>query len=67
MSRENLLYKLTTEACDWLDPRGKSPEQGCTVFEIFENFQNKDFPKTVKTLKNLFVFDQHILEHVQHI
>ena len=41
VSRENLLCKLATRACDWLDLRGKSLEQGSTVFEIFENFQNK--------------------------
>ena len=36
------------------------PKQGNTVFEIFDIFaKTKDFPKTNKTLKNLFVFDQH--------
>ena len=42
VSRENLLCKLMTGACDWLDSWGKSPKQGCTVFEIFKNFQNKN-------------------------
>ena len=38
------------------------PKQGNIVFEIFDIFAKaKDFPKTTKTLKNLFVFDQQIL------
>ena len=42
---------------DW--PVTKSPEQGNTVFEIFDIFtKTKDFPKIIKTLKNIFVFDQ---------
>ena len=37
----------------------KSPKQGNTVFEIFDIFaKTKNFPKTTKTLKNVFVFDQ---------
>ena len=42
---------------DW--PATKSPEQGNTIFEIFA--KTKDFPKTIKTLKNIFVFDQQKL------
>ena len=50
-------------ACDWdmrLDQLvTESPKQGNTIFEIFDIFaKTKDFPKTTKTLKNLFVFDQ---------
>ena len=38
------------------------------VAQIFWNFsKQKYFPKTIKTLKNLFVFEQHIIGHVQHI
>ena len=62
MSRESLLSKLATEGSrlDW--PATMSPEQGNTVFEIFDIFaKTKDFPKTIKTLKNLFVFDQQKL------
>ena len=44
-SRENILCKLATGAWDWLDPWGKSPEQGCTVFEIFDIFQTKILSK----------------------
>ena len=41
-------------------PVTKSPEQGNTVFEIFFDIfaKTKDFPKTIKILKNVFVFDQ---------
>ena len=42
---------------DW--PATKSPEQGNIIFEIFT--KTKDFPKTIKTLKNIFVFDQQKL------
>ena len=68
VSRENLMCKLAIGGM-WLDwPATKSPEQGNTVFEIFDIFaKTKDFPKAIKTLKNLFVFDQHIIEHVQQI
>ena len=50
-------------ACDWdmrLDqPATELPKQGNIVFENFDIFaKTKDFPKTTKTLKNLFVFDQ---------
>ena len=50
-------------AHDWdmrLDqPVTESPKQGNTIFEIFDIFvKTKDFPKTTKTLKNNFVFDQ---------
>ena len=40
-------------------PVTESQKQGNTVFEIFDIFtKTKDFPKTTKTLKNLFVFDK---------
>ena len=50
-------------ARDWdmrLDqPATESLKWGNTIFEIFDIFaKTKDFPKTTKTLKNLFVFDQ---------
>ena len=49
-------------------PATKSPEQGNTIFEIFDIFvKTRDFPKTTKTLKNLFVFDQQILSKWKHI
>ena len=45
---------------DWL--AAKLPEQGNAIFEIYDIFaKTKDFPKTIKTLKNLFVFDLHEL------
>ena len=51
---------------DWdmrLDqPTTESPKQSNIIFEIFDIFvKTKDFQKTTKTLKNLFVLDQQIL------
>ena len=53
----------------WLDwPATKSLEQGNIVFEIFDIFaETKYFPKTTKTLKNLFVFNQQKLSMWKHI
>ena len=49
-------------------PVTESPEQGNIVFEDFDNFAKKKyFPKTTKTLKNLFVFDQQKLSMWKHI
>ena len=68
MSCENILCKLVIGGMrlDW--PVTKSPEQDNTIFEIFDIFAKKkdfpktiDFPKIIKTLKNLFVFDQQKL------
>ena len=62
VSCENPLYKLVIGGMrlDW--PATKSPEQGNTVFEIFDIFaKTKYFPKKIKTLKNLFLFDQQKL------
>ena len=62
VSHEKLLCKLAIGGMqlDWL--AAKLPEQGNTVFEIYDIFaKTKDFPKTIKTLKNLFVFDLHEL------
>ena len=40
-------------------PATESPKKDNTVFENFDIFvKTKDFPKTTKTLKNIFVFDQ---------
>ena len=60
VSCKNLLCKLATGACDWLEAWGKSPEQGCTVFEIFENFQNKNtFQKQLKHFKIFCVWSTY--------
>ena len=50
-------------------PATESQEQGKTIFFlIFDIFaKKKDFPKTTKTLKNLFVFDQQRLSMWKHI
>ena len=62
VSHENLLYKLATGGMRLVCPATKSPKQGNIVFEIFDIFEKtKDFPKTIKTLKNLFLFDQQNL------
>ena len=37
-------------------PAIESPKQGNTVFDILQ--KKKNFPKTAKTIKNLFMFDQ---------
>ena len=43
-------------------PATESPKQGNTVLENFDIFaKTKDFPKTTKTLKTLFMFDQQRL------
>ena len=43
-------------------PATKLPKQDNIVFEIFDIFaKTKDFPKKIKTLKNIFVFDQEKL------
>ena len=60
VSCKNLLCKLATGACDWLEAWGESPEQGCTVFEIFENFQNKNtFQKQLKHFKIFCVWSTY--------
>ena len=62
VSHKNLLCELATGGMqlDW--PATKSPVQGNTVFEIFYIFaKTKDFPKIIKTLKNLFVFNEQNL------
>ena len=49
-------------------PATELPKQGNIVFEIFDIFvKTKDFPKTTKTLKNLFEFDQQRLSMWKHI
>ena len=49
-------------------PATESPEQGNTIFEIFDIFaKKKDFPETTKKIKNLFVFDQQGLSMWKHI
>ena len=68
MSHENLLYKLVTRdmQLDW--PATKSLEQGKIIFENFDtSCKNKSFPKTTKTLKKNFVFDQQKLSMWKHI
>ena len=49
-------------------PATKSPEQGNTIFEIFDIFAKaKDFPKITKNTQKSFVFDQQGLSMWKHI
>ena len=58
ISREKSLYVLVTEACDWANPRLSCQNRATLVLKILTIFvKTKYFPKTTKTLKNLFVFD----------
>ena len=52
-------------ARDLLDSRGRVAKTG--LHSSWKFSRQKHFSKTIKTLKILFVFDQHIIEHVQHI
>ena len=65
----NILWVVLTirgMRLDW--PTTKSPKQGNTIFENFDNFaKTKYFLKTIKTLKNLFVFDEQKLSMWKHI
>ena len=62
--------KINTRARGWSMwlgwPATESPKQGNTVFWNFSVFvKTKYFPKTPKTLKNLFVFESTKIEHVK--
>ena len=57
--------ELVTVACDLDDPR-LSRQNRATLFLKFSVFvKTKYFPKTPKTLKNLFVFELTKIEHVK--
>ena len=60
VSESRKIYVWAHDWNMWLDqPATESPKEGNTVFEIFDIFvKTKVFPKTTKTLKNIFVFDQ---------
>ena len=52
-------------ACDLTDLR-LSRQNRATLFLKFSDFERtKYFPKTTKTLKNLFVFESTKIEHVK--
>ena len=63
-----LTCKLATVACNLYDPR-LSYQNRTTLFLKFSVFfffvKKKYFPKTPKTLKNLFVFESTKIEHVK--
>ena len=57
--------ELTIVACNLYDPR-LSRQNKVTLFMKFSVFVKiKYFPKTPKTLKNLFVFESTKIEHVK--
>ena len=60
-----LTRELAIVACDLTDPR-LSRQNRETLFLKFSVFvRKKNFPKTIKTLKNLFVFESTKIEHVK--
>ena len=68
---KNLNFEKYSKYFSRLDqPATESPIQGNIVFWNFDFFffaKTKDFPKTAKTLKNLFMFDQQGLSIWKHI
>ena len=62
MSDEKSLYELATGAADWANPQLSHQNKATLVLKMLTIFlKTKYFPKTTKTLKNLFVFDQQRL------
>ena len=60
-------HELAAIACDLDDPR-LSHQNRATLFLKFFSFvkiKKKNFSKTPKTLKNLFVFESTKIEHVK--
>ena len=70
---KNQIFEKYSKSFSWLKqlPANELPEQGETIFffEILTFFlaKTKDFPKTAKTLKKKFVFDQQGLSMWKHI
>ena len=57
--------ELVAVACDLDDPQ-LSRQNRATLFLKFSVFvKTKYFPKTTKTLKNIFVFESRKIEHVK--
>ena len=62
MSLEKSLCGLATGACDWTNLQLSHQNRATLFLKILTIFaKTKYFPKTTKTLKNLFVFDQQKL------
>ena len=62
VSCEKILCELATRACDWINPRSSRKNRATLFLKILTIFaKTKYFPKTTKTLKNNFVFDQQRL------
>ena len=68
-STREQVAKIDPRTRDWglrLDlPATESPKQGKNDFWNFQILRTKYFPKTPKTLKNLFVFESTKIEHVK--
>ena len=61
-----LTRELAAIAYNLDDPRLSRQNKATLFFEIFQFFvKTKYFPKTPKTLKNLFVFESTNIEHVK--
>ena len=68
VSHEKSLCGLVTRACNWTNPRLSRQNKATQFLKILTIFaKTKYFPKTFKTLKNLFVFDQQRLSLWKHI
>ena len=69
LSLENKLPKLTRElAAEFLDlgdPRLSRQNRATLFLKFFSFVKTKYFPKTPKTLKNIFVFESTKIEHVK--
>ena len=62
-SRKSFWVSSWLGSHDWLDLRGRVAKIEMHNFWKFWKFsKQKNFPKTIKTLKNIFVFDQHMFE-----
>ena len=60
-----LTRELATVACDLTYPRLSRQNRAKMIFEIFSFLRTKYFPKTPKTLKNLFVLESTKIEYVK--
>ena len=68
MSCEKSLCGRATRACDWINPQLSRQNRATLFFKILTIFaKTKYFPKTSKTLKNIFVFYQQRLSMWKHI
>ena len=63
----NLLSKLATGLTTGMTHESESPKGKVENFWILKFFKTQTISKTnYKKLKNLFMFDKHMIEYVQH-